>query len=288
MRRSSIVVGVAALLLVPVAGPGHTGAIAHPAVAGAASDEVPAAALAAFARYVELVEHRFDRQVAAGSFLDLYDAEPATLSEALARLRDGEPWIRSRRDDDAEGSAIRPDKSILHHWVGTSFVLGATLEQALALALDFDRYPDLFAPEVTDARILERRASDDLRVYMRYRKKKIITVTTDVVQEVRFGYPAVDRAFSIAWDTSSRQIDDAGKPNERPKDAGDGFLWRLHTSWRFLQADGGVYLENETVVLTRKPPFLLRLIAGPMIKDGPREGVEFALAAYRRALVQQP
>ncbi len=45
-----------------------------------------------------------------------------------------------------------------------------------------------------------------------------------------------------------------------------------------------LYIEHETIALTRKPGFPASLIVGPIINAGPKEGVGNALEAIRRAL----
>lgn len=259
-----------------------------PAGAGSlpiAVEEIPAAAQAAFDRYVEQAGRRFERQTAAPEiFLDLRTWGGEAREEAHQRLSRGEIWIRSLRRIDREMAEIDPGDGIIHHWIGTTWVEGATIEEALDISRDFKRYPEIYAPEVVRAEVLQRSAPDDWTVAMRFRKKKVITVTIDSEQQIRFVRATPESAWSIAQATRSVQIDDAGEPDERPKPPVDGFLWDLYSSWRFEEADGGLYVEHESVILTRKPPFLTRLVAGSLINDGPREGVEFAIGAFRREL----
>ena len=253
--------------------------------AGTSTEELPARAVAAFDRYVELASARFRRQVdEPNTFLDLRTWEGDARSEARRRFDDGDAWVRSLRKVDREMAEIDAGDGIIHHWAGTAWIPGATLEAALEVSRDFAAYPELYEPEVVTTRTIERAGPADFRVYMRFRKKKVITVTIDTEQRIRFFRPAASRAYSVSEALWARQIEDAGERDERHKPAADGFLWDLYNTWRFEESDGGLYVEHESVILTRKPPFLMRLVAGSMISDGPREGVEFALEALRRRL----
>ena len=67
---------------------------------------------------------------------------------------------------------------------------------------------------------------------------------------------------------------------------GGGYLWRLNSYWRFEERDGGVYLECESVSLTRDIPFGLGWIVGPFVTSLPRESLEFTLQTTRKKLMK--
>ena len=85
-----------------------------------------------------------------------------------------------------------------------------------------------------------------------------------------------------AW----RKWTSAALPSEREKPIGHdgGYLWRLNTYWRFLERDGGTYLQCESVSLTRGIPAGLGWLVGPFVTSLPRESLEFTLDTTRRAL----
>jgi hypothetical protein len=78
-------------------------------------------------------------------------------------------------------------------------------------------------------------------------------------------------------------------PGEREKPAGrdSGYLWRLNTYWRFLERDGGTYVQCESISLTRGIPLGLAWLIGPFVNSIPRESLEFTLDTTRRALAQR-
>ncbi len=130
------------------------------------------------------------------------------------------------------------------------------------------------------ARIVERRSANEMLVHLRVRQKKIITVTYDTYHEVRYERLTPTRVFSMAHASRIREIGDVDKPGEHEKPEGDGYLWRIRTGWRYEQVEDGVFMENESLILTRRGPLLLRPIIGPLVRNGPRWSAE---RAQRRA-----
>ncbi len=58
-----------------------------------------------------------------------------------------------------------------------------------------------------------------------------------------------------------------------------GFLWRLNTYWSYEERDGGLYMQIESVSLTRSIPNGLAWIIRPFVESIPRESLEFTLRA---------
>jgi hypothetical protein len=81
-------------------------------------------------------------------------------------------------------------------------------------------------------------------------------------------------------------VEDPGKGNEHEKPPGDddGFLWRMETWWRMVEADGGVYVQSEVVSLTRDIPAGLGWLIGPFVTSIPKESLTFTLDATRKAV----
>ena len=88
--------------------------------------------------------------------------------------------------------------------------------------------------------------------------------------------------------SSGRTVDDADTPREREKPVGhdSGFLWRLYTYWRFLERDGGTYLQCEAISLTRGIPFPFGMVVGPFVNSIPRETLAFTLGRVRDEAVK--
>jgi hypothetical protein len=81
-------------------------------------------------------------------------------------------------------------------------------------------------------------------------------------------------------------VKDAGKTTERYLPAGQdsGYLWRASAFTRFVEEDGGVYMEMETVGLSRPFPALLGWVIEPIARRIGRGSVEESAQEFRRAV----
>jgi hypothetical protein len=61
-----------------------------------------------------------------------------------------------------------------------------------------------------------------------------------------------------------------------------GFLWRQNTYWSCEERDGGLYVQVESLSLTRSIPHGLGWAIAPYVESVPGESLEFTL----RAVVQ--
>ena len=238
--------------------------------------------IAAFDRYIKVTE----AQAARADFLWV-DSLP-------------EPQRRARRDELGSGTLlIEPLKTLddrseipipdglVHHWVGTIFVPGATVDQAVALLQDYNRHSEVYRPYVVQSKILGR-DGELFRVHLRFSMTKVITVVVNTEHEARFRRDAPDRAQSRIHSTRVAQVEDAGRPNERELPVGrdGGYLWRLNSYWRFLERDGGTYVQCESISLTRGIPFGFGWMIRPFVTSIPRESLEFTLNTTRKALAR--
>ena len=75
----------------------------------------------------------------------------------------------------------------------------------------------------------------------------------------------------------------ADSPNESEKPVGHdgGFLWRMNSYWAYVERDGGVYVECESVSLTRDIPTGLGWLIRPLVTGIPRESLQHTLEATR-------
>jgi hypothetical protein len=254
-------------------------------VAGAV---LKAAAAHNFDRYVKLTEERIEAEVAKpGQFLWIDSLSPERRAELQRGLRDGGIIIERLETRDKSKSIEFPD-ALLHHWVALVFAPGARLGDAVSLMQDYDRHSTIFAPAITSSKILDH-SGDKFRVALRFYVKKVIGVTMDTENEAEFFKPAPDRAYSRIRSTRITEIADAGTPQEHPKSAAEenGFMWRLNTYWRFLERDGGTYIQCESLTLSRDVPFALAWIIRPFVTQVPKESLTFTLERARAALTNQ-
>jgi hypothetical protein len=152
---------------------------------------------------------------------------------------------------------------------------------------DYDNHSNFYAPDVERSK-LEERNDDHFRVFLRFRRHKVITVVLDTEHDVRYFHDADGRVHSRSSAIRIAQVENAGKPDEHEKTPGDddGFLWRMETWWRMIERDGGVYVQSEVVSLTRDIPTGLGWLIGPFVNSIPRESLTFTLEATKHAVAK--
>jgi hypothetical protein len=259
--------------------------IARPSLA-AATDLRPEA-VQGFDRYIRLTEKRLAGEVAPGGVFLWVDSLPEPKrSETLARLKRGEVVSEKLQTPDPSGNSSTPG-ALIHHWVGTVFIPGASLGRALALVQDYDHHTEYYKPEVVKSKTVEH-SGNDFKVYLRLKKKKVITVVLDTEYAVHYHSLDATHAFSESYSTRIAEINHPDEPDERatPEGRGEGFMWRLDSYWRFAERDGGTYVQCEAISLTRDIPTGLSWLIAPFIESIPRESLEFTLLSTRSAVLR--
>jgi hypothetical protein len=180
---------------------------------------------------------------------------------------------------------------MLHHWRGTAFVPGARAVDLERLLRDYSRYPQVYAPQVVTARVLAQ-DGNHYQTMLRVSQKHVITVVLDTTYDVQFFPAAASDAglgahgHNISHSTRITEIAEPGTATEHALDSKQehGFLWRLNTYWSWEERDGGLYMQIETVSLTRSVPAGLGWAIGPFVNSIPRESLDFTLRATVNAL----
>jgi hypothetical protein len=245
------------------------------------------ATVSAFGRYTQLTQLQFDTDNARHDpFLWVDGLAADQRTAAYAQLRAGQVVIDQLETTDG-GKPIAVPGGLIHHWIGTVFIPGATLAETLAFESDYDHQQQYFSPNVIRSRIVSHTGAD-YTIGLRFHQKKIVTVVLDTEDQVHYGSLDATKAWSRSWTTRVQQVDHPGESNESLEPAGhdDGFLWAMDTYWRFEQKDGGTYVESQSVLLTRDIPTGLGWMIGPFVTSVPRESLTFLLAATRSAILQ--
>jgi hypothetical protein len=175
--------------------------------------------------------------------------------------------------------------ALLHHWRGTAFVPGATAADFLRVTQNFSAYPKYFAPQILQAKVLAQQ-SDRLQASMRVRQHHLVTVVFDITADIAYGRLDPQHQYSFARSTRISEIDAPGTAREHALSSGEdhGYLWRLNTYWSFEERDGGLYMQIESVSLTRSVPPGLGWLIGPFVESVPRDSLEFTLRSTCNAL----
>ncbi len=244
---------------------------------------------AAFQRYVRLTEQRINGEVVkSDAFLWIDTLSAARRTELRKGLQQGGVIIERLETRDGSKEIEAPN-GLIHHWVGVVFIPKVSVKEAVALMQDYNHHSKYFAPAIARSKMLEH-DGNRFKVALRFHVKKVITVTMDTENEAEFFHPSPDRAHSRIRSTRTTEIADAGTAQEKAKPAGEehGFMWNLNTYWRFLERDGGTYIQCESLTLSRDVPFALAWIIRPIVTQMPKESLTFTMARAREALAKRP
>ena len=266
-------VAVSAVLVTLAAATGHAA-------------ELQARTLEAFERYVAATEARMAGERAGDSpFLWIDRQSESDRADAADRLLAGGVVIERLETRDDAGKSIKIPKGMVHHWVGTVRIPDVTLETTLALVQDYERYADVYTPNVRRSALLDRdgdRFRSSLQLYI----KKVVSVVLNTEYDVEFQRLDAQRAWVPSYATRIVELADPDTPEEREKPIGNdrGFLWRLNTYCSFEQRESDTYMQCESVSLSRGIPVMLGALIKRFMTGMPRETLTFALEAARRHL----
>jgi hypothetical protein len=279
MRPLSTTLRVCSLLLV------FAVAVAQPPEVITA--ELKQATIEGFTRYVQATEARIDKELARpGAFLYVAGLPEPRRGQAMAVLKRGEVYMERLATTDVSGRPMTTPDGLIHHWMGAVFIPGVALSPVLAFVQDYDRHQEYYKPEVIGSRLVTHHGND-FKIFYRLRKKKVITVTLNSVHDVHYFPVDATRAYSRSYSTRIAEVENVGQPTEREKPVGQdgGFLWRLDSYWRFEERDGGVYVECESVSLTRDIPTGLGWLIKPFITDIPKESLQMTMGSTRAGVL---
>jgi hypothetical protein len=257
----------AALVCLAALLPGHS-------TAALAAAEPQERTLRAYRDYRQAASEAFKRRVRDD---DRWWTDDARIAERLRR--DGLA-ARPAREDGIEGI----EGGLVHHWVGVALIRGVGLSAAVQMSQAYGDYAEIYGPVVA-SRVLEHEG-DTYRVLLRVKEgAKMVSAVLDIWSTVQYGGGS-GYAFAISEATQIRQVDDAGEPDERhlspERDA--GYLWQASTFTRYIACDEGVYVDLETLGLSRGFPPMLGWIIEPIARRLGRSSVEESLREFRRAL----
>jgi hypothetical protein len=255
-------------------------------VAGGPPDSVAAATLQpqtieAWNTYVAATELRIGRELSSGPGFFVHDSlgnGPQVRERVLA----GQVAIGEMCTTDGKGRAITVPGGLIHHWRGSIFVPGVTLDALMTrLKNPSERGPH--QEDVLALRVLARQP-DQLKLFIAMTRKKIVTVTYHTEHDVSYQRHGPKRASSRSVATKIAEVVGAGTADARGRPQGEdrGFLWRLNSYWRYEQVEGGVIVELESLTLSRDVPLGFRLVVEPLIDRVARESMGRTLENLRR------
>ena len=200
-------------------------------------------------------------------------------SETLRRVQSGKLVITNH-------DPRKVPQGLIHHWVGVMFVPNVSLGQVMQVLNSYDRYSDIYQPLIRKSSVIEQ-AGDTVKVnVLAVQKALSVTAAVETDEEIQIARPAPDRVCITANSVRIQEIANYGQPGEHafPDDRRPGYVWRALIVQRLEQRDGGVYVELETISLSRGIPVEVRWLIKPLTDDLPRKMMTDILDETRDAV----
>ena len=176
---------------------------------------------------------------------------------------------------------------LIHDWVGAAFIPNVTIPDVLQVVRDYQRYKDVYHPNVVESTPLA--ASDREDRFSLLLMNRSVVGKTALDSDYQCSYTRVDdrHLYSITEAKRVRQIEDYGTAAQHilPEDEGTGLIWRLYSIARYEERDGGVYVEVEAIALSRDIPFSLRWLVDPIVRRISRSSLATSLKQTEDAVL---
>jgi hypothetical protein len=201
--------------------------------------------------------------------------------EAQRRVRSGE-FVITNHDP------RKVPQGLIHHWVGDMFVPNVSLDQVMGVLNSYDRFTEIYKPLIRKASVVERDGDTVKLNVLAVQKALSVTAAVETDEEIQIARPASDRVCIMADSVRIDEIADYGHPSEHvfPESRRRGYVWRALIVQRLEQRDGGVYVELETISLSRSIPVEVRWLIKPLTDDLPRKMMTDLLDETRAAVQQ--
>jgi hypothetical protein len=232
----------------------------------------------AWEEYLESVKMRMEQRLSLGkTFLWVDEA-----AERLAKVRAGETLVSPVGPQNPK----RVPAGLIHDWLGATFIAHATLNDVLEVVRDYTRYKEVYGPAVVDSRVIATDETKDQYSTQVFNKSLFLKTVLNIDYECSYVHLDDRRMYDIARSTRIQEIEDFGGPGQRVLDEGDsrGIIWRAFSTTRYLERDGGVYLELEAIALSRDIPASLRWLVEPMVRRISRASLSTSLRQTEEAV----
>ena len=200
-------------------------------------------------------------------------------SETRRRVQNGELVITNH-------DPRKVPQGLIHDWVGVMFVPNVSLDQVMRVLNSYDRYSDIFKSLIRKTSAIEQ-AGDTVKLnVLAARRAFSTTAAVETDEEIRIARPTPNRVCITANSVRIQEIADYGRPSEHafPEARRPGYVWRALIVQRLEQRDGGVYVELETISLSRGIPVEVRWLIKPLTDELPRKMMSDILDETRAAV----
>jgi hypothetical protein len=250
------------------------------------ADELKPETNAAFDRYIAATEARMDDDVRLNQFLVIDRLPASRRQEAYNQIHQNQSYIEELHTQKDNLPMTIPN-GLIHHWVGVMFIPKGTLSEAIGVIEDYANQPQTYSPEVRRSKLIEQNGNE-AKIYIQFANKLIITVVLNVYFDVSDAQFGSTRRQATSRSTRIAEVANPGSANEyeRPTDSNHGYMWRFNNYWRIEERDGGVYVQNESITLSRTFPPILSWVFTPLIKSVPSDVLLRLLTDTRKAVMK--
>lgn len=212
-----------------------------------------------------------------GSFLWI-DKEPSRLAD----VKHGKVVVSQIRR--GNGPAI--PNGLIHDWLGALFVPDASIAGVFAVTRNYEKYPAWYGPTITRGSLRERSGNTDHFTIHYVRRVLFVTAVMDADYDTQYVEVNANRWYSIGRSTRMQEMDQDDRPGQKKTatNDGSGYLWRAYTLTRYEQRDNGVYIEQESIGLSRPIPSSLRWMVEPVVKRLAKDLLATSLEQTREAI----
>jgi hypothetical protein len=233
----------------------------------------------AYDHYVQLIEKRMKDDQEKGNFLYIDHLPEETRTQIYAQLRRGDPYI-NQLDILEDGKPFPVPSGLIHNWIGITFIPGATYATTIKVLLDFNKQAEIYKPDIQKSKLLETDGNKS-KVYLQYLKKSLVTVVLNAYFNSEYVPLGPARGEIRSYSTRISEVQNYGQADERelPEGKDHGYLWRLNSYWSIEQKDGGVYLQMESVALSRRIPTLISWLISPIVRNLSRDVIRNLLSS---------
>ncbi len=175
---------------------------------------------------------------------------------------------------------------LIHDWVGAVFIPNVSLNDVRQVVRDYARYKDLYQPSVIDSKVIATAGEKDRFSMLLLNKPLLLKTALDADYESLYVKLDDRRAYSLERTTRVQEIEECGSPAQRVllEGQGHGVIWRLFGITRFMERDGGVYVEFKAIGLSRDIPASMRWLVDPIVRRVSRSSLLTSLQQTEKAV----
>jgi hypothetical protein len=214
-------------------------------------------------------------------------------AQRLAKVRAGGIALSEVRPK----TSTRLPSALINDWVAAVFIQDAKIRDVLSIVRTYARYEDIYRPNVADSKATvtgdpkdsfptNSAAPKDRFSMVLLNKKYLVDTAFATAYEVSYVRVTNLSGYSISQSTLVQQIDRFGATNQRLWSVGEGsgIIWRLFSVMRFVERDGGVYVELEAMGLSRSIPGSIRWMIQPIVRRALRASLSTSLRQTEAAV----